>query len=469
MSHPHRCGKNLGRQALQLSSSLLLLAGLLLPGLALAQMPADDLPDWAIGHEATWAEGKKEGTLRVTGKVTPRFLGTLPQDVFVVLEVRALDFPQMEPLAASVVVIMDRSASTQGQRLLIAKKAAQDAIAGLNDRDRLGIILVSDRPKILEIEPAIAEHRRKMTTLIEETLADGRSDISAALDAAIEMLSEPAEQPFYRQVLLISDGQPTDGMVDAAGLAEIARDAREQKSVHISTVSIGEDSNADLMAGIAKQGWGFAARLGDSSEVTRVSNRQKLEIQRRAAAVVELTLKVSPLLRIVDVYGHDAVIKGSTIRVAVGEVGPGEVVPLVLHLSTVNVGKQARSLEIVQGELQYENAFTERLRTQSFTLKAEIDPERAQGRGALDTEALRIAARAFAERKVAWADETAEEGDRATAEKILSDTREALKDMGTHARLAVLDALGLLYAQGPQVLKKERPAAKAAQVEKKKR
>jgi Ca-activated chloride channel homolog len=456
----------MGHPALQRGASVLLLAGLLLSGLSVAAEVDDDIPDWAAGWKERWLQGRREGTLQVTGRATPRFLRTLPQDVFAVLEVRALEFPQTAPPPASVVVIMDRSASTQGSRLLIAKKAAQEVISGLSERDRLGFILVSDGPTVFDIEPATAGHRERMNALVEETLADGRSDISAALDAAIDMLSHPAEQAYYRQVLLISDGQPTDGMVDAAGLAEIARDSRETRSIHVSTVSIGEDSHFDLMAGIARQGWGFAARLGDSSETTRVSKRQRLELLRRAASAVELTLKVAPNLSIVDVYGHDATIKGNTIRVAIGEVGPGEVVPLVLHLSTLNVGKQARPLELVQAELQYENAFTERLRSQSFSLKAEVNPEKAEGRGALNTHALRTAALAFAKRNVARADELAEEGDLTGAEKVLEDTREALKKMGTHSRLSVLDALGLLYEQGPQVLEKKRPAAKARQAEK---
>jgi Ca-activated chloride channel family protein len=468
MNHPECRGARLHRQLLHRGVTALLLAGLLLPGLAVAAEPDEDVPDWALDWKQTWIEGRKNGTLQLSGRVTPRFIGR-PSEIFAVVEVRALDFPQMEAPPTSVMLIIDRSASTQGRQLLIAKKAALDVISRLTERDRLGVVLVSDNPQGFPIQPATPEHRAKMKALVEGTLADGRSDFGTAFEYAFEDLSQPAEQAFYRQALLISDGKPTDGMVDPVGLAEIAREAREKHSIHTSTVSVGEDSNFELMAGIAKEGWGFAARVSDSSLVSRVATRQRLEVLRRAATRAELSLKVAAGIDIVDVYGQDATVKGNTVQVPLGEVGPGEVLRLVLHLRASDIGEKQLTLTLVSADLQYENAFTERTRTHSMDLKAVIEPGEAPGRETLDLAALRLVSRAFAERNVARADEAVEEGDLATAQRTLADTREALKVMGTHARLVIIDALAFLYARGDEVLAQQRPAAKKKAPEKKKR
>ncbi|MBN1209772.1 MAG: VWA domain-containing protein [Myxococcaceae bacterium] len=469
MSHPHWRGTFLDRQLLHRGAAALLLAGLLLPGLAVSAEPGEDVPDWALPWKQTWIEGRKNGTLQLSGRLTPRFIGSGRQELFAVVEVRALDFPQMESPPASVMLVMDRSASTQGRQLLMAKKAALEVISQLTERDRLGVVLVSDNPRGFPIAPATAEHRAKMKALVEGTLADGRSDFGTAFDYAFADLSQPAEQAFYRQVILISDGKPTDGMVDPAGLAEIAREAREKHSIHTSTVSVGEDSNFELMAGIAKEGWGFAARVSDSSLITRVAKRQRLAQLRRAASATELILKVPSGFDIVGVYGHDGIVGGNTVRVLIGEVGPGEVIRVVLHLRAEEVGRKARSLTLVKADLQYENAFTEGTRTSSFELKVQVDPELVPGRVELDLAALRLVSRAFAERSVARADEIAEEGDLPAAERTLADAREALKVMGTHARLVVIDALTLLYARGREVLAQHRPAAKKKPPEKAKK
>jgi hypothetical protein len=132
---------------------------LLLSGLALAEEP--EVPDWAEGWKKTWLEAHQKGTLQLSAKLTPRYLGNGRQDVFAVLELRALDFPSGESSPASVALVIDRSASTAGRRLLISRKAALSVIDGLSDRDHLAIISVSDRPQLLSSVPMTPENRER--------------------------------------------------------------------------------------------------------------------------------------------------------------------------------------------------------------------------------------------------------------------------------------------------------------------
>jgi Ca-activated chloride channel family protein len=262
-------------------SSVLLLATLLLSGLALAEEPF--VPDWAESWKQTWLKAYENGSVQLSAKVTPQYLGNGKQEVFAVLELRSLDFPPGDHPPSSVALVIDRSASTAGSRLLIARKAALSVIDGLRELDHLAVIAVSDRPDVLPVVPMTAENREKMRTYVSKLLAEGRSDLSAGIQAAVEELSAPSEANFYRQVIIFSDGRPTDGMVDQDGLAQAAREAREAHSIHMNTVAVGDDADAELMAGIAKQGWGFAARLNDSSAAERVVTRQQLDMVRRAA------------------------------------------------------------------------------------------------------------------------------------------------------------------------------------------
>ena len=135
----------MGRHAVQRAAPVLLLAALLLSGLAGADEP--EVPDWAEGWKQTWLDAHANGSLRLTGKLTPRFLSIGRQDVFAVLELRSLDFPPGDQPPASVALVIDRSASTAGRRLLISRKAALEVIDGMTSKDHLSIIRVSDEPE----------------------------------------------------------------------------------------------------------------------------------------------------------------------------------------------------------------------------------------------------------------------------------------------------------------------------------
>jgi Ca-activated chloride channel family protein len=441
-------------------SSVLLLATLLLSSLALAEEPF--VPDWAEGWKQTWLKAYENGSVQLSAKVTPHYLGNGKQEVFAVLELRSLDFPPGEHPPSSVALVIDHSASTAGSRLLIARKAALSVIDGLREQDHLAVIAVIDRPDVLSVVPMTAENREKMRTYVSKLLAEGRSDLSAGIEAAVEELSAPSEANFYRQVIIFSDGRPTDGMVDQDGLAQVARAARESHSIHMNTVAVGDDADAELMAGIAKQGWGFTARLNDSSAAERVATRQQLDMVRRAASTVELRAKFAPTVTLVRVLGMDGTVQGNTLTIPVGELGPKEVIPIVLHLSTDNVGKQVRTIPLAEVELEYEDGLTEKHQTRNLTLQAELNPSKAKGREALNLEALGAAAMAYVDEHAARADETAEDGDQLGAMEILDETRDKLKQMGTLARADIASAMVLLNKRSKQIFAQKRPKPKPA-------
>jgi Ca-activated chloride channel family protein len=439
-------------------TSVLLLATLLLSRVALAEEPF--VPDWAEGWKQTWLKAYESGSVQVSSKITPKYLGNGKQEVFAVLELRSLDFPPGEHPPASVALVIDRSASTAGRRLLIARKAALSVIDGLSDKDHLAVVAVSDRPEVLSVEPMTPENREKMKGYVSKLLAEGRSDLAAGIEAAVEQLSAPSESNFYRQVIIFSDGRPTDGMVDQDGLAQTAREARETHSIHTNTVAVGDDADADLMAGIAKHGWGFAARLIDSSAAERVATRQQLDMVRRAANAVTLRVKLAPTVTLLGVLGMDGTVQGNTLSIPVGEIGPKEVIPIVLHLSTDSVGKQVRSIPLAEVELDYEDALTEKHQTQKLTLQAELNPAKAKGREAVNAAVLGAAALAYVDEHAARADETAEDGEQLGAMEILDKTRDKVKQMATLARADVAAAMVLLNKRSKEIFALKRPKPK---------
>ena len=201
------------------------------------------MPEWAEDWKQTYLSAKTQGSLQMNGMVSRKFLGPGEQELFGVLELSTVDFPPGEPSPAGVAIVIDRSASTAGRRLLIAKKVTLEILAGLTEQDHLSVILVSNKIETLPLQPVTPENREKIRAYVQEASSEGRSDLSGGLDAALEELSKLTEGNPYRQVILLSDGQPTEGMVDGAGLAQIAREFRESKNVHVSTVAIGEDAD----------------------------------------------------------------------------------------------------------------------------------------------------------------------------------------------------------------------------------
>jgi hypothetical protein len=190
---------------------------------------------------------------------------------------------------------------------------------------------------------------------------------------------------------------------------------------------------------------------------------------RRAANTVELRVKIAPTVTLVGVMGLDATVQGNLATIPVGEIGAGESIPIILHLSTDNVGKQVRTIELAGVELKYEDGLTEKQQTQNLALQAELNPAKAKGREALNPEALQRAALAYVEEHAARADETAEDGDQLGAMEILDGTRDRLKKMATLARAEVASAMVLLNKRNKEIFAQKRPKPKPDPLSEKKK
>jgi hypothetical protein len=237
----------------------------------------------------------------------------------------------------------------------------------------------------------------------------------------------------------------------------------------VNAVAVGDDADLELMAGIAKQGWGFFAALNDSAAAERVSKRQQLDTMRRAANTVELRVKTTPTVTLVGVMGLDATVQGNLATISVGEIGPGEVIPIVLHLATDTVGRQVRSIELAELELKYEDGLTEKNQTQKLALQAELNLAKAKGRESLNPPALQAAALAYVEEHAARADETAEDGDQLGAMEILDKTRDHLKRMAAQSRAEIASAMVLLNKRNKEIFAQKRPKPKADPLTEKKK
>eukprot|EP01062_Namystynia_karyoxenos_P003160 TRINITY_DN11114_c0_g1_i1.p1 TRINITY_DN11114_c0_g1~~TRINITY_DN11114_c0_g1_i1.p1 ORF type:complete len:776 (+),score=230.84 TRINITY_DN11114_c0_g1_i1:122-2329(+) len=159
-------------------------------------------------------------------------------------------------------LVLDRSGSMQGYKFDAAKEAAVHVLRTLAEGDVCHLVIYDDSVETVfngVIAGAPAESAQRQ---IAGLRVGGRTNISAALERARALLSQPAGSPgqqqgrrAQRRIFLLSDGDPNVGMCSADELGDLAAQILGE-DIRISTFGIGSDIAQDVMNCIADRGGG---------------------------------------------------------------------------------------------------------------------------------------------------------------------------------------------------------------------
>jgi Ca-activated chloride channel family protein len=164
--------------------------------------------------------------------------------------------PSLKPrkvVERDVVFVLDTSGSMSGEKIKQARSALKYGIAKLNDGDRFGLVKFSSwvDPWKKELVPA-KENREAALKWVDTLLAEGGTDISGALDAALAFPRDPKRPSF---IVFMTDGKPTIGdTTDPRRIlakVEKAKAAPGGESVRIFSWGVGYDLDTHLVDGIA--------------------------------------------------------------------------------------------------------------------------------------------------------------------------------------------------------------------------
>lgn len=165
-----------------------------------------------------------------------------------------------------VTLVLDVSGSMSGVKIQQARAAGRQVLATLNTSDRFRIIDFSTDVRTFRdgFVRATPENVREGSRYLESLDASGSTNISGALDAALE---EEGSSGRLGLVLFVTDGEPTVGERNPEAIA--SRVARKRGDRRIFSFGVGADLNAALVERLAVEGRGTAHFVRPEESVER--------------------------------------------------------------------------------------------------------------------------------------------------------------------------------------------------------
>lgn len=207
-----------------------------------------------------------------------------------------LDAPQAtqvdQRMALNLSMVLDRSGSMSGEKLVYAKKAAEYVLDLLNDGDRISLVAYDDEVTLLSESTAVtAAVRQSIKRRLSELEPGGSTNLSGGWLAGCQQVAqflEPGNNQVDR-VLLLTDGLANHGITSVEELAFHARELVE-RGVATSTFGVGEGFNEHLLEVMANQGGGNFTYIISPEDIPGVFEREFGEMMAITARDVEINL-----------------------------------------------------------------------------------------------------------------------------------------------------------------------------------
>lgn len=192
------------------------------------------------------------------------------------LAFQAPELPDDTPL--NVTLVLDASGSMdQGNRVEIARAAADSIRRGLGDRDRIAVVQFSDsviwEQVVDPTRPDAAAARRSINQLRPRS----STNVQAGLDLGVELADEMRrERPdAYNYIILMSDGVANVDATDPFAILNRVGDRDDRNPLRLITVGVGiENYNDYLLEQLAQYGNGWYRYLSTPDEARSTFSRE---------------------------------------------------------------------------------------------------------------------------------------------------------------------------------------------------
>ena len=169
---------------------------------------------------------------------------------------------KLEAMPKDIVFLVDTSSSVPQEWVREIVKGVQESLPALNRGDRFNIVLFDDSPSFFStrgVRDATPENLAAARNFLTTARSEGYTDVNAALR---QLLVRDVDERRVYEIVLISDGQPTRGVMSTRDLINlITRDNDLAASIY--SIGIGPKQDPALLDFLAYRNKGRGISITD--------------------------------------------------------------------------------------------------------------------------------------------------------------------------------------------------------------
>lgn len=236
-----------------------------------------------------------------------------------------------EPL--HLALVLDRSGSMGGPKIVLAREAVRLALQALKPADRFSLVAYDDQIEVVvESTQATAEARRNALAKLARIDSRGSTDLHGGWAAGCGQLAAHLGATDVGRCLLLTDGLANVGIDDPAQLLGLAGAARREGRIATSTFGVGADFDERLLRGMADASGGRFYFIEQPAQIPDLLTSELGELLQVVARDAILTLQLPKGVEAAPLSALETAEVSEGVQFRLGDLVSGQQLDVVVAL-----------------------------------------------------------------------------------------------------------------------------------------
>ncbi|MBI2497716.1 MAG: VWA domain-containing protein [Opitutae bacterium] len=359
----------------------------------------------------------------------------------------------------NLALVIDRSGSMGGDKIVRAREAALELVRRLGPEDIISIIAYDTRVETL-VPARRVGHARGLEAAIRGIEAEGNTALHGGVTrGAAEVRRFIEDSRYVNRVILLSDGLANVGPSSPEELGRLGHSLMKE-GISVTTIGLGLGFNEDLMARLAPRSDGNTYFVENSGDLPGIFSRELGDVLNVVARRVVIEIDFPAGVRPVNFVGREGAIRGQKAELTLNQLYGGQEKFALIEVE-VSPEMAGAEREIARARVNYEDALTARSasvtaqRNVSFSAESKVVVASADHKVQADYAANVLAV--AKDEAIALVDS----GKKNEAAALLRQHSEALKELGAVYGNTIVSAAASAVA--PEAARLERDGLDNAQ------
>ncbi len=262
--------------------------------------------------------------------------------------------------SVNLAIVLDRSGSMSGDKIVKAREAACEAIRRLEAKDIVSVVAYDNSSEVIVPAQYVAE-KEALIARINAIEPRGCTALFDGVSAGATEIRKFKGKCEISRILLLSDGQANVGPSSAEELGRYGA-LLMKEGIAVSTIGLGVDYNEDLMTRLSQKSDGNSYFVEKSGDLPRVFASELGDVLSVAATKVALKVNFGVGFTPVELIGRDGRILDGTVSIDLNQLYGGQEKYVIVKCDAAP-GSVGSAREIAKAEVAYVDPKDERQKT----------------------------------------------------------------------------------------------------------
>lgn len=298
-----------------------------------------------------------------------------PQTVVIKVTLDAPPAPtQVDRPAVNLSLVLDRSGSMGGDKIVKAREAAIEAVRHLSAQDIFSLVVYDDNVQtIIPAQPVNNIHA--IIERIRTIQPGGSTALFGGVSQGAAEIRKSLSGNYVHRIVLLSDGLANVGPQTPEDLGRLGA-ALIKENISVTTVGVGTDYNEDLMARLSQKSDGNIYFVENSNDLPRIFTAELGSVLNVVAKQVNVIIEVPEGVIPTAIIGREGRIKGQRVELSMNQLYGDQEKYALVELKLPDT-KTVKNMEIARASVYYENPFTRKREEAQGRKVATFSPDKA--------------------------------------------------------------------------------------------